>query len=100
MQRERAMNAQTALRSGGAARRRPNDSNRDRSRGERANDSVAMVGQGANGAVADAVQGENGPAHERRQRKAAFEWRPTLAAATSFNSVCALTLKLSCKAFS
>jgi hypothetical protein len=68
MRRERAMNAQTALRSGGAARRRPNDSiGIDRA----ASDPTIWsrcLGRGAHGTASEAHQGANGPGHTRRQR--------------------------------
>jgi len=66
MQRERARNTQTALRSGGAARRRPNDL----IGGDRAASDPTIpsrcFGRGARGPAADAFQGEDGLAHKRR----------------------------------
>jgi hypothetical protein len=68
MQRERAMNAQTALRSGGAPRRRPDDSfDIDRA----ASDPIIWskcLGRGADGTAEEAHHGANGLAHKRRQQ--------------------------------
>ena len=87
MRRERAMNAQTALRSGGAARRQPNDSiglvraARDPTIRSR------CLGRGAHGTASEADQGANGPGHTRRQRNMGVVRRSRLTAAASFHSL-------------
>jgi hypothetical protein len=99
-QRERAKHTQTALRSGAAGRRKPNDWVALHRAASDPTTSSRCAGRGAHGRVAEAFHSENGRAHKQRRRteEARVERDAVRHDVIQF-LLCALTPEFSCKGF-